>query len=88
MAKLLQDISIGDNLRLLRKARGLTQSQVCAQLAVLGRPMLQSNYAHIEAGIRNIYISDLVALKEILHADYEDFFRGLTPVSRYERESE
>ena len=83
MAKLLQDLSIGDNLRALRKARGLTQNDVCAQMAQHGRPMLQSTYAQIETGARNIYVSDLIALKSVLHADFDDFFKGLTPISKY-----
>ncbi len=45
MAKLIQDLSIGGNLRKLREARGLTQEDVCARMAQLGRPMLQSAYS-------------------------------------------
>lgn len=40
MAKLIQNLSIGRNLRKLREARGLTQEDVCARMAQLGRPML------------------------------------------------
>ena len=50
MAKLIQDLSIGGNLRKLREARGLTQEDVCARMAQLGRPMLQSAYSQIETG--------------------------------------
>lgn len=84
MAKLLQDISIGENLRRLRKARSLTQNDVCAQMSQLGRPMLQSTYAQIESGSRNVFISDLIALRQVLRADYGDFFQGLVPVNRYD----
>ena len=80
MAKILQDISIGGNLRALRKARGLTQNDVCAQE---GRPMLQSSYALIESGARNIFVTDLIALTRVLHADYAEFFKGLEPVNKY-----
>ena len=52
MAKLLQDISIGSNLQRIRKARNLTQNEVCAKMAIEGRPMLQSTYAQIESGKR------------------------------------
>lgn len=83
MAKLLQDLSIGDNLRTLRKKRGLTQNDVCAQMAQMGRPMLQSTYAQIESGGRNIFISDLIALKRVLHADYKDLFQDLEPINKY-----
>ena len=58
MAKLIQDLSIGGNLRKLREARGLTQEDVCARMAQLGRPMLQSAYSQIETGRRNLFVSD------------------------------
>lgn len=86
MAKLLQDISIGNNLKALRKAKGLTQNQICAQMAQLGRPMLQSTYAQIESGSRNIFISDLIALKRVFRAEYNDFFQNLEPISKYDND--
>lgn len=84
MAKLLQDISIGNNLRTIRKQRGLTQNDVCAQMTLLGRPMLQSTYAQIESGSRNIFVSDLIALKRIYRIDYSEFFKDLEPINKYE----
>ena len=66
MAKLIQDLSIGGNLRKLREARGLTQEDVCARMAQLGRPMLQSAYSQIETGRRNLFVSDLIALRTVL----------------------
>ena len=81
MAKLIQDLSIGGNLRKLREARGLTQEDVCARMAQLGRPMLQSAYSQIETGRRNLSVSDL-------NAQYDDFFRGLVPIDRYKDETQ
>lgn len=83
MAKILQDVSIGTNLRALRRTRGLTQSDVCAQMSRLGRPMSQSTYAQIESGARNIFVSDLIALRRVLHTDYDAFFKGLEPINKY-----
>lgn len=88
MSKILQDISIGGNLQRLRKAKGYTQRQVCAALELLGRPMRQSTYAQIETGARNIFVSDLIALKRILGFSYDDIFKDLEPKSKYEEESE
>ena len=48
MAKILQNLNIGDNLRTHRKVRGLTQGDVCAQTAQFGRPVLQSTYGKME----------------------------------------
>ena len=88
MAKLIQNLSIGRNLRKLREARGLTQEDVCARMAQLGRPMLQSAYSQIETGQRNLFVSDLIALRTVLNAQYDDFFRGLVPIDRYKDETQ
>lgn len=85
MAKILQDISIGDNLQRIRKTLGLTQNDVCARMASLGRPMLQSTYAQIETGARNIFVSDLIALRIVLNTQYDEMFDGLEPINKYER---
>ena len=87
MAKLIQNLSIGRNLRKLREARGLTQEDVCARMAQLGRPMLQSAYSQIETGRRNLFVSDQIALRTVLNAQYDDFFRGLVPIDRYKDET-
>lgn len=80
MQKFLQDVSIGDNLQRLRQERALSQYEMVAKLQLLGRNMSRANYAHIEQGIRNIFISDLVLFKEILNVSYEEFFKGLDRV--------
>ena len=56
MAK-MQYISIGENLKKLRKVTGMTQNDICARLDVMGRPMSQSTYAQLEMGARNIFVS-------------------------------
>ena len=84
MTKILQDVNLGINLKRLRKEKGFTQDEVCAKLSLLGRPMLQNNYALIEAGKRNIFLSDLIALKEIYNVSYDEFFKDLKPISKYQ----
>ena len=88
MAKLIQNLSIGRNLRKLRDARVLTQEDVCARMSQLVRPMLQSAYSQIETGQRNLFVSDLIALRTVLNAQYDDFFRGLVPIDRYKDETQ
>lgn len=80
MQKFLQDVNFGDNLQRLRQARNLSQYDMVAKLQLLGRNMSRANYAHIEQGVRNIYISDLILFKEILNVSYEEFFEGLCPL--------
>ncbi|MHB8125422.1 MAG: helix-turn-helix domain-containing protein [Desulfitobacteriaceae bacterium] len=79
MQKLLQDVHIGGNIQRLRKSRNYSQTDMVTKLQLLGRAMSRANYAHIEQGIRNIYISDLILLKKILNVDYEEFFKDLIP---------
>jgi len=42
--------------------------------------MLQSTYAQIETGTRNIFVSDLIAIKRILNVSYDEFFKDLEPI--------
>ena len=77
MQKLLQNCPFGDRLRTLREARNLSQYDIVRELALRGRSMSRASYAHIEQGVRNIFITDLILLKEILQVSYEDFFNGL-----------
>lgn len=77
--KQINDISIGDNLRKLRNAANLTQEQVVAQLQLRNLPTSRSIYSQIEASTYNIRISELIALAEIFHTDFNTIFNGLTP---------
>ena len=74
----INDISIGNNLRNLRNAANLTQEQVVAQLKLRNLPTTRSIYSQIEAGTYNIKISELIALSEILHTDFNTIFDGLS----------
>ena len=56
---------------------------MAAKLQLLGRNMSRAQYALIEQGRRNLFVSDLILFKEILNVDYSDFFEGLTPRKNY-----
>lgn len=79
MQKLLQDVHIGANLKLLRVSKGLSQSDMVIKLQLYGRNMSRATYAHIEQGVRNVYVSDLVLIREILDVPFDDFFSGISP---------
>ena len=76
--KLKQDISIGGNLRALRNRVHLTQEEVAARLQVLGIPISREVISQMELGHYSIRVSVLLALKDIYHASYDDFFKGLS----------
>lgn len=72
------DISIGFNLKRLRKAAKLTQNDVITQLQLRGFSVSRSIYSQMEGGTYNIRISELLALTEIFRTDFNDIFAGLT----------
>ena len=78
MQKLKQDLSIGENIRKIRLASGLTQEQAVAQLQVLGCNISRGTYAKIEAGLYNIRISELLSMAHIFHVTVDKFFENLS----------
>lgn len=76
MQILRRNSAFGSTIRSLRKAAGLTQEQTAAKLQLRGFDISRVVYAQIEGGVRNIRIEELVALKQIFGATYDDFFVG------------
>ncbi len=72
-----QDVSIGENLRVLRRRAGLSQEQVAAQLQIRGINISREIISQMERGDHNIRISVLLALRDLYQADIADFFIGL-----------
>ena len=72
--KLKQDKSIGMNLKKLRKKAGLSQEQASAQLQRRGLSVSREMLSQMELGKYSIRISVLLALKEIYHAEIQEFF--------------
>ncbi len=76
--KLKQDISIGANLRRLRKQSGLSQEKAAAKLQLMGIDISREIISQMELGNYSIRVSVLRALKDIYQVDsFDEFFRGL-----------
>ncbi|MBO5006026.1 MAG: helix-turn-helix transcriptional regulator [Clostridia bacterium] len=75
--KLRRDMFMGQNLRVLRENRGLSQEKLCAELQRRGCDIGRTTYAKYENGELNIRISVIVTLKKIYSCSYDDFFAGL-----------
>jgi len=75
--KIRQDISIGRNIRALRRKKHLTQEQVVVKLGEHGIVSSRSIYSQIECGSYNIRVSELAALTEIFGVDYNAFFKSI-----------
>ncbi len=86
MTKLLSNEILGKNIKRIRESCGLTQEQTAARLQVLGSPLSRSTYSLIELGRGNLYVSDLVGLKQVFQVSYEEFFRDI-PTARESKES-
>lgn len=66
--------ALGQNIRRLRRERGLSQEQVSAQLQVRGCDITRSALAKIEVGQRHIYPDEIKQLKEIFYVTYDELF--------------
>ena len=75
--KIKQDISIGNNIRKMRKQFHLTQEQVVTRLQLQGIEISRSSYSQIECGTYNIRVSELIALAELFQVDFNAFFKNL-----------
>lgn len=75
--KIRRDRNMGDNLRKLRSASGLSQEKLCAELQRRGCDIGRTTYAKYEAGELNIRVSVIIELRKIYNCSYDDFFTGL-----------
>ena len=80
MTKILRGSTLGANIKRIRQEKGYTQEQVVAGMQLLGSPIHRVSYAQIEGNRNNIFVSDLVALKQFFDVDYEEFFRDIEPL--------
>lgn len=79
MAKLKQDISIGNNLKQLRKNAELSQEEAAAKLQLMGFNISREIISQMELGRYNIRISILFAFKQIYHvSSFDEFFQNLS----------
>ncbi|MBQ8494486.1 MAG: helix-turn-helix transcriptional regulator [Clostridia bacterium] len=63
---------VGENLRKLRIRAGLTQELLSAKLQLEGCDITRSALAKIEVGQRHLYTDELILLKKILNASYDE----------------
>ena len=66
--------TVGENIRKLREKAGYTQDYVAAQLQLNGCDITRSALAKIEVGQRHLYPDEIILLKLILNAEYDDIF--------------
>ena len=66
---------IGQNVKALRENAGLTQDMLATKLQLKGCDITRSAIAKIEVGQRHLYPDELLLIKEILNASYDNIFK-------------
>ncbi len=65
---------IGNNIRRIRESRNMTQDHLAAQMQVNGCDITRSAVAKIEVGQRHLYPDEIILIKKILSATYDEIF--------------
>ena len=65
---------VGQNIRMLREGKGMTQELVSIRLQLKGCDITRSAVAKIEVGQRHLYPDEIILLKEILDVSYDEIF--------------
>lgn len=65
---------IGENIKALRERAGLTQELLSARLQLEGLDITRSAVAKIEVGQRHLYPDEIIILKKVLKATYDEIF--------------
>ena len=67
---------IGNNIRQIREAAGMTQDTLSAKLQLMGCDITRSAIAKIEVGQRHLYPDEIILIKETLKTDFDTIFYG------------
>ena len=70
--KIIQDGTIGANIRRLRREKGIGQTELVRMLQVEGVPMTREALVKIERGIQHISLSQLRGIRDCLGVSYDD----------------
>ena len=65
---------IGNNIRKIREAKGITQDMLAAQFQLHGCDITRSAIAKIEVGQRHLYPDEIILMRKILNTSYEEIF--------------
>ena len=69
--KIKQDIPIGTNIREIRKARNIRQTELVQLLQLQGVEMTRETLVKIERGIQHIQASQLRGIRDALQTTYD-----------------
>ena len=75
--KIKQDLRIGENIRKIRKARKLGQTDLIRMLQIDGCDMTRKYLVIIERGTQHIQATQLQAIKKALNTTYDALIDGV-----------
>ena len=65
---------VGNNIRQIREASGMTQDVLAAKLQLHGCDITRSAIAKIEVGQRHLYPDEIILIRQILNTTFESIF--------------
>ena len=68
--------SIGNNIKKIREAAGMTQEMLSTKLQLAGCDITRSAVAKIEIGQRHLYPDEIILIKDILSTTFDCIFYG------------
>ena len=68
------ETKVGNNIRRIREARGMTQETLAAKLQLSGCDITRSAVAKIEVGQRHLYPDEVILIRRILNTTFEEIF--------------
>ncbi|MCL2396509.1 MAG: helix-turn-helix domain-containing protein [Defluviitaleaceae bacterium] len=75
--KIKQDVevSIGANIRAIRKVRDMGRTQLALRLQPLGVDMTREALVKIERGIQHVQVSQLRGVRDVLQTTYDELLK-------------
>lgn len=70
-----KDGNIGKNIRKIRRAKGLGQTELVRLLELKGVPITRECLVKIERGIQHIQVQQLKAIKDELRTTYDELLK-------------
>lgn len=64
----------GKHLKQLRNESHMTQEDVVAKMQLNGSSMTRGTYAKIEAGVRHVYVDEILEIKKAMNLSFEELF--------------
>jgi len=82
--RIKQDIRIGENIRRIRKDRGIGQTDLIRMLQLEGCDMTRECLVKIERCTQHIQASQLQTIKRVLGTTYDELIDGSISTHRYD----